>query len=64
MQFGRTALWLAASGGHLEMVNVLLDAGADTTLRDKDGTAPTDVAKGKVKATIQVSGGGEVEGEG
>ena len=34
MQSGRTALLKAAQGGHLEIVKVLIEAGADVNLRD------------------------------
>lgn len=40
----RTALHAAAYNGHLEVVNVLLGAGADSRLLDGDGKTPLDLA--------------------
>ena len=38
---GNTALHWAAVNGHLEAVKVLVDAGADMLLKNKDGHNPT-----------------------
>lgn len=40
---GQTALHVAASVGNVECVKVLLDAGADSTLRDAEGLTPLQV---------------------
>ncbi|XP_018334551.1 uncharacterized protein LOC108743474 isoform X2 [Agrilus planipennis] len=37
-QHGQTALMLAVSHGRLDMVNMLLDAGADINIQDEDGS--------------------------
>jgi len=39
-----TPLWLAARTGNVTMVKVLVEAGADATITDKDGLSPQDVA--------------------
>ena len=41
---GRTPLWLAARTGNLTMTKLLVDAGADATIRDHDSLTPLDVA--------------------
>eukprot|EP00762_Andalucia_godoyi_P007110 ANDGO_01857.mRNA.1 Putative glutaminase 3 len=41
---GRTALHLAASSGHLEIVRILMHAGADPNSRDRWGSTPIDDA--------------------
>lgn len=72
---GVTALHVASEGGHLEMVNILLELGADSSLKHLDdaGRSPlvmavagnhADVAKALVQAgadpnTKYVDGGGE-----
>lgn len=38
MQHGQTALMLAVSHGRLDMVQMLLDAGADINIKDEDGS--------------------------
>jgi ankyrin repeat protein len=42
--FGDTALILAGQAGAAEVVDVLLAAGAKTTLRNRDGMAASDAA--------------------
>ena len=37
-QFGRTVLWEAASSGHLEVVTLLVDAGASIDIQDNVST--------------------------
>ncbi len=41
-EYGTTALHLAASWGHLEMVRFLIDKGANTQARDDKGATPLD----------------------
>lgn len=43
---GNTPLHLAAAGGHAEAVRMLLQAGADKTLRNRAGMTPADMAEG------------------
>jgi len=43
---GQTALHYAASCGHVDVVNFLLDNGADPNVADVDGMLPIDVAAG------------------
>ena len=43
VQAGHTPLWWAAACGHLDVVRALLNAGADKTIADKDGSKPIDV---------------------
>lgn len=38
MQHGQTALMLAVSHGRLDMVRMLLEAGADINIQDEDGS--------------------------
>ena len=45
VEFGSRPLHLAAFRCHGDLVQVLLDAGADPWARDKDGETPVDVAK-------------------
>ena len=48
-----TPLWLAARTGNVKMVKVLVDAGADVTVRDKDGLSPQDVASKFKKEKVE-----------
>jgi ankyrin repeat protein len=41
---GCTPLWLAVRTGNLAMTKLLVDAGADTTIGDRDSLTPLDVA--------------------
>jgi len=41
---GCTPLWLAARSGRPKVVEMLLQAGADPTVKNKDGISPTDIA--------------------
>jgi len=43
--YGRTALWMACSAGHWEVVSDLLRAGADPFIVDDDNVSPKDVAE-------------------
>ena len=40
---GRTALMIAAEGGHAEIANLLLARGADPSLKDKAGKRAADL---------------------
>jgi len=40
---GRTALMIAAEGGHAEIANILLARGADSSLKDKAGKRAADL---------------------
>ena len=42
---GQTALHVAATNGNLACVKILLDAGADSTLRDVEGLTPLQQAE-------------------
>ncbi|EJK63965.1 hypothetical protein THAOC_15349 [Thalassiosira oceanica] len=42
---GRTALWLAARTGNVGVVRILLEAGADPSVGDDDGTTPAGAAE-------------------
>ena len=41
---GCTPLWLAARTGDLAMVKLLIDAGADATIKNSEGLSPEEVA--------------------
>ena len=41
---GCTPLWLAARTGNLSMVELLMDAGADATIKNDENLTPQDVA--------------------
>lgn len=43
-KFGKTALWVAASRGHIDMVKLLLQQGADRNIADNTGKTPEDIA--------------------
>jgi ankyrin repeat protein len=52
---GTTSLMGAAEAGHVEVVRLLMERKADSTLKDKDGKMATDLAvAGKHKAVVQV----------
>lgn len=52
---GDTPLHVAASHGHLEMINLLLEHNLDTTLRNNDGLTAEDLSTDKaVKNAIQL----------
>lgn len=42
---GETAMWLACKQGHVEVVQLLLEAGADYTLVNQGGVGPVAVAR-------------------
>ena len=44
-RYGQTALMLAAAKGHLPVVNLLLEVGADSELRDDAGMTAAMIAK-------------------
>ena len=44
-EYGWTPLHLASDDGHVEVITALLTAGADKTVKDKDGRTPHDDAK-------------------
>ena len=53
---GDTPLHIAAIHGHLNVVNLLLEAGSDTTLRNKAGSTAEELACDSiVKNAIQMS---------
>src|SRR5262245_19933352 len=43
-EHGRTALQMAAAWGHLDVVMLLIENGADPTIRDDEGTTPSMIA--------------------
>lgn len=43
-EHGRTALQMAAAWGHLDVVQFLIDNGADPAIRDDEGTTPAMIA--------------------
>src|SRR3954452_5885324 len=43
-EHGRTALQMAAAWGHLDVVQLLIQHGADPTIRDDEGMAPAMIA--------------------
>jgi len=49
---GRTALMEATSGGHLEIVNLLIESGADIHQKSRDGSTAFDTGKGKFDMLI------------
>lgn len=52
---GDTPLHVAASHGHLEMINLLLEHNADTTLKNNDGfTAEELSSDASIKNAIQL----------
>jgi ankyrin len=49
---GRTALHVAAAAGDLELAQLLLEFGADTSLRDHDGLTAEEIARKKGNAEV------------
>ncbi len=54
-EYGTTALHLAASWGHFELVKYLVDNGADPTLKDDSGKTALDAAKADFECMRQES---------
>lgn len=52
-RLGDTPLHAAASHGHLEVVHLLLQHGADARARNSDGLAPQEMATPAVRAVLQ-----------
>ena len=53
---GDTPLHIAASHGHLEVVKILLEAGANVNAKNNSGMKPEDLASGaSIKNEIQMS---------
>lgn len=52
-EWGRTPLCCAATYGDAERVRVLLEAGADATIANKDGYTPLMIARGRALADMQ-----------
>lgn len=50
---GCTPVWLAARTGNLSVVKLLMDAGADATIKDNEGLSPQDVAVKFTKAKVE-----------
>ena len=48
-EHGRTALQMAAAWGHLDVVQLLLQHGADPTIRDDEGMTPSEIAAGSTR---------------
>ena len=55
---GSTPLAYAVVCEHEAVISLLLKAGADVNLADRDGETPLSAASGKVRALLQVQGGG------
>lgn len=54
---GRTPLWWAAQCGASQLVETLLEAGADPTIADVDGKTPLDATRNQMDCqTLKVSG--------
>ena len=49
---GNNALWLACVGGHLEMLDTLVEAGVDIDNRNDNGATPLMYAASSGKATV------------
>ena len=43
-EHGRTALHMAAAWGHLDVVRLLVESGADPAIRDDEGMTPAEIA--------------------
>jgi uncharacterized protein len=52
---GKTALWQACDRGYGDVVRVLLQAGADPTIADKDGITPRAIAEERPRYLYQAS---------
>jgi cytohesin len=59
-ELGRTALWLAAKEYRADVVEVLLQAGADVNKADDDGSAPLSAATSAPIATMLIERGASV----
>lgn len=51
---GNTPLWLAANGGHLDVVQLLVQAGADVDAADNRKITPLMAAFRKVEYEVQL----------
>lgn len=56
MTQGGTALMEAATSGDQDVVDLLLAAGADPMVRDKDGVSPLMSAAAQVRPVLRASG--------
>jgi ankyrin repeat protein len=50
---GWTAMHQAASRGNVKMMQALIDAGGDQTIKDADGQTPRDVAHNMAREKIE-----------
>ena len=52
-EHGRTALQMAAAWGHLDVVQLLIEHGADPTIRDDEGMTPSEFAMRSTRVPME-----------
>jgi len=50
---GKTPLHYAVEGNKVEFIEILIKAGADLSIKDKEGKTPTDLASDEIKELIR-----------